>query len=172
MPTGQKSKSSGVHCPYCYCTVRRSPLRLSSVCTPALTCCNLLQLHSTTTTTTQTESPAQRLHLRGHNNKTIPTSLKGIFILFSFYGYSLLALALVSIVTYRPPVKRPFFSHRALVRLLFTLDLRFVPHFAHPKNYSVRTSTSLMTPRTTSVSSSVPLSSLGRSACGGWGVSR
>lgn len=96
--------------PNSYCSVRWSPLRLSSVCTPA-TCCNLLQLHSTTTTTTtKTESPAQRLPLRGHNNKTIPTSLKGIFILFSFYGYSLLALALVSIVLTGRLSNGPFFS--------------------------------------------------------------
>lgn len=71
--------------------------------------------------------------------------------------------------------------HRPAVEGLFSLSPRqdcclhsiyVSSHKSPTKNYSVRTSTSLMTPRTTSVSSSVPLSSLGRCACGGWGVSR
>jgi hypothetical protein len=104
--------------------------------------------------------------------QTIPTSsLKGTFILFSCYGYSVIGSCPCSIVFTGPSVERPF-SHGALHQIVVYSRFTFRPTLRPPKNYSVRTSTSLMTPRTTSVSSSVPLSSLGRCACGGWGVSR
>jgi hypothetical protein len=144
-------------CTVLYCTVRYHSYKFVVVCC-VVSCLRLSKvgrLHAFICT-----PPEFRLALHGHNNKNI---------LFFCYKYSLLVLALV-ILQLPGRSRSPFRSEPSPDCCLHSI-LRFVPRTGH-QIYSVRTSASLMTPRTTSVSSSVPFSSLGRCACGGWGVSR